>query len=239
MISEKILYKICDENNDMEFCHGINYFKKYVYGTNCSVFAKVKYDFQKQYNGKMILQNGELFDINKHEFAKINSRIDEYLKNKERDTIDICQVINRLSLISIIKKYADIDLDHIYIGGYLFGVYSLKTFCNICDELFIFHSGISYVNNVHALIAKDIDNVVIVACCYDNGHRNYIDYKTGILENAQISLSDVLKKMNEKLKKIDKAISKADTEKEKKELGREKMEITKDIEIISKIIEDK
>lgn len=239
MISEKILYKICDENHNIEFCHGINYYKKFVYGTNGEVFAKVKYDFPKEYNGKMIMADGGIFDINKRDFAKINSRMDVYVKNKERDTVDICQIINRLSLVSIIKKYVDIDIYHIHIGGYLFGVYSLKKFCNICDELFIFHGGISYVNNVHALVAKDIDNIISIACCGDNGHRNYIDYKTGMLENSEISLSDVLKKINDKLKKMDKEISKAETEKDKKELGKQKVEISRDIETISKIIEDK
>lgn len=239
MISEKILYKICDENHDMDFCHGINYYKKYVYGTDGFVFAKVKYEFPKNYNGKMIMQDGGIFDINKREFAKINSRIDEYVKNKERDTVDICQIINRLSLVPLIKKYVDIDINHIHIGGNLFGVYSLKRFCNICDELFIFHAGISYANNVHALVAKDIDNIISIACCANNGNRSYIDYKTGMLENSEISLSDVIKKANLKLKKMDKYIGKAETEKEKKELGKEKSETIKDIETLSKIIEDK
>lgn len=220
MISEKLMYSITDNNSDISFYNGISYYKNFVYATNGALFAKIKYDIPKEYKGKTILKDNTMLDMDKRAYAMITSKAEEYVKNKERDTVDITKISDYIIMLSKINNYLSQPISYIRLGDNLYRVNNLKLLACIAYELFLFNGGISFVNNIHALVIKDSDNLLMCACTdRDINDTPYMDYKTGKLKNFDYSCN--LKKIKTDMSVYNKAKKEAKTNKQLKNINEE------------------
>ena len=220
MTSEKLLYRITDINSDNSLYRGLTYYKNYVYATNGAAFAKIKYDFDKSYKGKTFLCDGTSYEMNKKEFAFINSKLDDYIKNKERDTIDISRVSDMLNPIMQLNDYLTESISYIRFGDNLYNIKLLKEVLCIAYELFLFNGGLSKVNNINALIIKDSDNLIMCACSSKSiDEVAYIDYKSNKLKN--FNYGDFFRNIKTDLSKLNKDKKKTKTSKDEKTIDKQ------------------
>lgn len=226
MTSEKLLYRITNINSDNSLYRGLTYYKNSVYATNGAAFSKIKYDFDKSYKGKTFLYDGTSYDMDKKEFAFINSKLDDYIKNKERDTIDVSRVSDILNTITQLNDYLTEPIKYIRLGDNLYKIDLLKDVLCIAYELFLFNGGLSKVNNVNALIIKDSDNLIMCACSSKSidDDITYVDYKTRKLKNFNYS---------EVLMNIKRDLSKLNKDKKKVKIAKEEKVIDKQISLLN------
>lgn len=223
MTSEKILYNITDKTSDNPFYRGISYYKNYIYATNGALFSKIKYEIPKEYKGKTILNDGSIIDMDKRSYAIITSKVEEYIKNKERDTIDITKISDYINSFSGINEYLKTPISYIRLSDNIYRLDNLKIMACIAYELFLFNGGTSLVNNVHALVIKDSDNLLMCACTNKKPEEvPYIDYKTGKLKN--FDYNDVYKSIKSDISNLSRAKKKSKTNRDIKNID---MEISK------------
>lgn len=220
MTSEKILYNITDKTSDNLFYHGISYYKNYIYATNGALFAKIKYEIPKEYKGKTVLSDNSIIDMDKRSYAIITSKAEEYLKNKERDTIDISKLSDYINSFSNLNAYLKTPILYIRLSDNIYRIDKLKTLACIAYELFLFNGGVSLVNNVHALVIKDSDNLLMCACTNKTiNDVSYIDYKTGKLKN--FDYTEVYKSIKSDISKLNRLKKKSKTNKDIKNIDNE------------------
>lgn len=220
MTSEKILYNITDSFSDNPFYKGISYYKNFIYATNGNSFAKIKYEIPKEYKAKTVLPDNSIIDMDKRSYAIISSKVDEYLKNKERDTVDISKISDYINEFSGLNEYLKEPIKYIRLHDNIYKIDILKNIACIAYELFLFNGGISNVNNVHALVIKDSDNILMCACTNKKPDDViYIDYKTGKLKN--FDYSDVYKDIKSDISSLNRAKKKSKTNKDLKNIDNE------------------
>ena len=237
MTSERILYNITDEEAEESFFRGVTYMGKFVYASNKYIFAKVKYDVPKEYKGFTVLKDGTKIPVDKAFFTRLSYKADDYVKIKERDTVDFNVLSDLLVTISNFNnRFPDEEIGYISIKGSKFSVIALQKFLAITDELFLFQGGIAFSQKANALISRDSDNLIMVACCdrEKTAYSNNINYDDMIAYAGKNSL-EVADAVKEEIKQNETLINNESMAKGVKDIERKVKKLKSELEAYQKL----
>lgn len=237
MTSEKILYNITDETAEDGFFRGISYIGKYVYASNKYIFAKIKYDVPKEYKGCTVLKDGAKIPVDNSAFTRMSYKVDDYVKAKQRDTVDFNTLSDLIySISSFNERFPDEEIEYIAIRGIKFRISSLKKFLTITDELFLFQGGISYSQKANALISRDSDNLVMVACCDRDKTEgeDFVNYDEMVVYSER-KYTEVVNAVKKDIKQTETLINKESTAKNIKEYEKKLKKLNSELEAYKKL----
>lgn len=237
MTSERILYNITDEEAEESFFRGVSYMGKFVYASNKHIFAKVKYDVPKEYKGFTVLKDGTKIPVDNTFFTRLSYKADDYVKIKERDTVDFNVLSDLIATVSNFNnRFPDEKIGYISIKGSKFSVMALQKFLSITDELFLFQGGIAFSQKANALISRDSDNLVMVACCdrEKTAYSNNINYDDMIAYAGKNSW-EVADAVKEEIKQNETLINNESMAKGVKDIERKVKKLKSELEAYQKL----
>ena len=169
MVSDKILYDIIDDESSVEMIRGIIYRNKHVIATDNHIFVRIPYEYPKALKNKYVLRDGTEHDIDEERMSNIEFKINGYIENKQRNTIDLDAVRAAIEFSDAFENFYRVKMNYLKIGEWLFSIASLKKYLKVAFDSFVFTAGFFSTKGVYGFMSKDSDITMIQAAADPKG----------------------------------------------------------------------